>query len=158
MKAILTTLIAMMLLVSCSHQIPFDEQQAIADIMKMHHSQRDFHFKKDSISFMKQFSHDFTSVNAGEISFPSKKATQSRYHRYFSSVDFRKWDDIQEPLIRFSDDGTLAYTIAEKLVEIEYTSERGVVVADSTHFAWMTVYRNTADGWKIESVVSTNRP
>lgn len=158
MNPILTTLIATVLLVSCSHEIPFDEEQAIADIMKMHNSQRAFHFEKDSISFIEQFAHNFTSVNAGVISFPSKRETQSRYHRYFSSVDFRKWDDIQEPIVRFSDDGTIAYTIVEKLVEVVYTNEQDEVISDSTHFAWIAIYRNTADGWKIESVVSTNKP
>ena len=154
----LTSIIALLLLVSCSREPPFDEEQAIEDILKMHYSQRDFHFDKDSLSFVKQFTHDFTSVNAGVISFPSKSATQSRYHRYFSSVNFLKWDDVQEPLIRFSKDGTLAYTVVDKLVAVEYKNEHNETRVDSTHFAWIAIYRNTASGWKIESVASTNKP
>ena len=158
MKPIPTAIFTLILVASCTQEVSFNEEQALSEILHLHHSQRDHHFGKDSISFVQQLAHNFASVNAGVISFPSKKATLSRYHRYFSSVDFRRWDDVQEPIIRFSDDFSLAYTIVEKLVELEYENEYGEVSLDSTHFAWIAIYRNTHDGWKIESVVSTNKP
>jgi len=78
-------------------------------VLKLHHAQRDYHFNKDSIAFANQFSDNFISVNRGKISTPQKNETISRYHGYFSSVEFLKWDDVSDPIIRFSNDGSMAY-------------------------------------------------
>ena len=82
------------LLLSCSKT----KENSLSDekdrILKLHNSQKDYHFNKDSIAFANQLSDNFISVNKGKISFPKKEETISRYYSYFSSVDFVKWDAI----------------------------------------------------------------
>ena len=111
-----------------------------------------------SIAFANQLSDHFISVNRGEISHPKKEETISRYNRYFSSVEFVKWDDESEPLIRFSDDGSMAYTIVDKIVTLTYENENGVKVEGNTHFAWTAIYKKYGDEWKIDCVTSTKIP
>ncbi|MBK8496856.1 MAG: hypothetical protein IPL50_19080 [Chitinophagaceae bacterium] len=82
----------------------------------------------------------------------------NRYNGYFSSVDFIKWDDVSKPIINFSKDGTLAYTIVDKIVQISYKNETGKTVYGETHFAWTAIYRKYGETWKIECVTSTDRP
>ncbi|MHC4379142.1 MAG: hypothetical protein ACYS26_21285, partial [Planctomycetota bacterium] len=106
------------------------------EILALHNAQRGYHFQKDSIAFANQFSDQFISVNRGLISTPSKEETISRYNSYFSSVDFVKWDDLNEPFIKFSDDGTMAYTVVDKIVQVNYNADDGSVLTDSTYFAW----------------------
>ena len=149
-------LLTISLISSCKETSKFDEEKARQEILELHNAQRAYHFEKDSTAFVNQLSHDFISVNRGEITTPSKNETKSRYYGYFNAVDFNKWDDLSEPIIRFSCDGTLAYTIVDKIVEVTYKDSDATV--SSTHFAWMAVYRKTLDGWKIESVASTNVP
>ena len=127
-------------------------------IMKMHFEQRNYHFNKDSIAFANQFSDNFISVNKGKISMPNKVETISRYNGYFSSVEFLKWDDVSEPIVKFSDDGSMAYTIVDKIVLITYKDENGNSVEDKTHFAWTTIYKKYGNEWKIDCVTSTNKP
>ncbi|MEO1052277.1 MAG: nuclear transport factor 2 family protein [Bacteroidota bacterium] len=134
----------------------FDYEQAKAEIYALHQAQRDFHFEKDSVAFANLLSPDFISVNRGSINHPTYQETLARNHRYFSSVRFLKWDDMAEPIIRFSNDGSLAYTIVDKQVEVASYDDLGEEVISQTHFAWMAIYRKTDQGWKIESVVSTN--
>ena len=126
-------------------------------ILKLHKAQRDYHFNKDSIAFVNQLSDNFISINKGKITTPTKQETQSRYHRYFSSVEFIKWDDVTEPIIKFSNDGTIAYTIVDKIVSVKYLNENDSLVVDKTHFAWTAIYKKYDNEWKIDSVTSTNQ-
>ncbi|MCF7561043.1 nuclear transport factor 2 family protein [Sabulilitoribacter multivorans] len=127
-------------------------------ILKLHHLQRDYHFNKDSIAFANQLSNNFISVNKGEITFPKKDETLARYNRYFSSVEFIKWDDLSEPIIKFSNDSSMAYTVVEKEVIITYKDSSGSSVEGKTLFAWTAIYRKENGEWKIECVTSTNKP
>jgi hypothetical protein len=155
-KFIITSLVIFIL--SCSYQSGFDRNKETKAILELHHLQRAYHFNKDSISFANQLSNNFISVNKGIISRPEKHETISRYNNYFSLVDFVKWDDAAEPIIEFSDDGTLAYTIVDKIVKLTYKDDKGETVEEKTHFAWTAIYRKYGDEWKIDCVTSTERP
>ncbi len=145
------------LFVSCNQNKSFDLEKEKQEILKLHNQQRANHFKKDSIAFANQLSNNFISVNRGKITMPKKEENIKRYHNYFSSVDFVKWDDVSEPIIRFSDDGSLAYTIVDKIVEVTYTNENGEMYNSSTHFAWTAIYKKYGDEWKTDCVTSTQK-
>jgi hypothetical protein len=127
-------------------------------ILKLHNEQRDYHFNKDSIAFANQLSDNFISVNKGKISMPKKEETISKYNGYFSSVEFVKWDDETEPIIKFSDDGSMAYTIVNKIVVLTYEGDDGNRIEDKTHFAWTAIYKKYDNEWKIDCVTSTDKP
>jgi len=146
------------LCVSCNKPKSFSIEEETANILKLHHAQRNYHFNKDSITFANQLSKNFVSVNRGEISKPTKEATISRYNNYFSSVEFVKWDDVTEPIVKFSDDGSVAYTIVDKIITITYKNEKDSLVEEETRFAWTTIYKKYDGEWKIDHVASTNKP
>lgn len=157
MRYLTYILILSLLVVSCKTQTQFDYDKEKQAILTLHNKQRDYHFNKDSIAFANQLSNNFISVNRGDITHPKLKETISRYHHYFSAVEFINWDDMSEPIIRFSDDGTLAYTIVDKLVKLKYSDEKGKATYDSTRFAWTTIYKKDNDEWKIDCVTSTEK-
>lgn len=146
------------LFASCNQGNRFDLEKEKNEILQLHRWQRDFHFNKDSISFANQLSDNFISVSQGVITSPKREETIASYHDYFDSVDFVKWDDVSEPIIRFSDDGRLAYTIVDKIVQITYEDKNGDISNGETHFAWTTIYKKYGDEWKIDCVTSTERP
>lgn len=152
-------LLSTMILSSCykfsTDNIDFDI--ARSEILNLHNSQREYHFKKDSIAFANQLSDNFISVNRGEISTPERAATISRYNSYFSSVEFNRWDDVTEPIINFSNDGSMAYTIVNKIVELSYQGQEGEIINDTTHFAWTAIFKKYGEEWKIDCVTSTNK-
>jgi hypothetical protein len=110
------------------------------------------------VSFVSQLSDQFISVNRGLITRPGYQQTLSRYHGYFSAVEFQLWDDQSEPIIVFSEDGTMAFTVVDKLVSVTYPDEQGNSVSSETHFAWTAIYKKYGQDWKIECVTSTERP
>ena len=150
--------LAIILIVSCKEQNQLNIEAERDKILQLHKLQRDYHFNKDSISFADQLSENFISVNKGEITHPKKKELISRYHNYFSSVEFVKWDDVTDPIIKFSEDGKLAYTIVDKVVKVTYEDENGDFIDEETHFAWTAIYKKYGDEWKIDCVTSTDKP
>ena len=158
MKKILPLILILMIYASCTNDNVIDLSKEKIKILKLHNAQRNFHFNKDSIAFANQLSDNFISVNKGLISTPKKEETISRYNGYFSSVEFIKWDDESEPVIKFSDDGTMAYTIVDKIVTLTYKDHSENTVQRETHFAWTAIYRKYGEQWKIDCVTSTEKP
>ena len=158
MRILILLIISGLMLTSCDSPKVVDLEAEKAKILEMHHDQRDFHFNKDSIAFAAQFSDQFIAVNRGKITSPTREQSIARYHAYFSSVEFEKWDDLAEPIIHFSEDATLAYTIVDKIVQVSYEVEGAEPIVDSTHFAWTTIYRKYGAEWKIDCVTSTEVP
>jgi hypothetical protein len=133
------------------------EAEDRAEILRLHDLQRQFHFEKRAEAFDAQLSDDFISVNRGEIKALSRPDNIARLNNYFGSVEFEKWDDLTPPLIRFSGDRSLAYTIVHKEVTVTYPGDNGDTIKATTEFAWLAVYRRHPEGWKIDAVASTNK-
>jgi len=151
-------LISLIFLASCFPQnSSIDFEQAKEEILQLHHAQRKYHFEKDSIAFAQQLSDQHISVNRGQVSTPTQAEHIQRFHGYFESVDFQKWDDVAAPIIRFSEDGKMAYTIVEKEVVVNY-EEDSKLIESITNFAWVAIYKKYEEGWKIDCVASTNQP
>lgn len=145
------------LLCSCS-QIAQKESSDRAAILLLHARQKTHHMEKMADSLAEQMSAQFISVNRGEITMPSKQETTARFSNYLGRVTFEKWDDIEPPIIRFSADSTVAYTVVHKQVILTYQDEEDQQIRESTEFAWVTIYRKTNGVWKVECITSTNKP
>jgi len=158
MKKLFPLILIFLISMSCNQEKEVDLEQARRAILKLHNAQRDYHFNKDSIGFASQFSDNFKGIGNGSISSSTKEERISRYNRYFSAVEFIKWDDVSEPIIRFSDDATMAYALVDKIVVLSYKNQEGNTTQEETHFAWTAIYRKYDDEWKIESVTSTKKP
>ena len=157
-KKVLFVILTLVIFLSCSKNMTVSLSVEKENIIKLHNLQRDYHFNKDSVAFVNQLSDNFISVNKGKITYPKREETLSRYHRYFSSVEFVKWDDMTPPIIKFSDDGSLAYCIIDKIVELTFLDSNKKKVEQKTHFAWTSIYKKYGDEWKIDCVISTEKP
>ncbi|MEL6656234.1 MAG: hypothetical protein AAFY48_07100 [Bacteroidota bacterium] len=134
----------------------FDEATARQQILELEQLQRHVHFAADATTFAELLAEPNLSVNRGEVSTSTRAENRERFQGYFNSVHFMEWDDLAEPIIRFSDDGTLAYSVLQKRVTVQYPTEEGLYHG-STDFAWTSIYRRTGDTWEIETVTSTNQ-
>ena len=147
----------LLLLQSCGSDTSADYEKEKKAILQLEKAQREYHFQKNAEAFSGILSDSFLSINKGVVSMPSKKENYGRFSSYFSSVKFIKWDDAKEPVIRFSNDASIAYVTVQKEVITEQTGENGGIVIDTTHFAWLSIYKKGTDGWKIDCVASTNK-
>lgn len=141
-----------------SNQIVFDEEAERAKILALHHAQRNYHVNKHADSLAQLLSEDVISVNRGLIYRPTYEENKNRFTNYFNQVEFIKWDDIDPPIIRFSKDGHLAYTVVHKEVLLKVADENGKEVQERTEFSWLAIYAKHGEEWKIDCMASTNLP
>jgi hypothetical protein len=120
-------------------------------------TERKAHFDRNADLFVSEFDDNMISVNKGEVSINTKRVHKERIGKYFGRIQFIKWDDTAEPVIRFSDDGSLAYAIIQKDVIITYADSTGKALIDTTHYAWSSIYRKRKGVWKVECNISTNK-
>lgn len=142
---------------SCNNISIPDLEKEKKEILRLEAKQREYHFTKNTRAFVDMASADFISIDRGVISKPSKEASYERFDAYFKAVEFVKWDDKNEPVIRFSNDGSIAYVAVDKLVVLKLKDESGKEKLDTTNFAWLTVYKKENSGWKTDCVASTNK-
>jgi hypothetical protein len=132
-----------------------DEKKLLA----LHEQGRDAHFNKKAKLLVDQFAREMYSVNKGKISRGEAEGAAKSFQKYFDAVEFKKWDDVNPPIVRFSDDGSLGYIIVDKLVVLETKDSTGTRKEQTTHFAWVSIYRKQEDGnYKLECITSTNEP
>lgn len=141
----------------CEKSQQINEAEEKSKIMALHKLQRTYHFEKMAKEFAEQLSPNHISVNRGQIKSPTQEEHIKRFQNYFNSVEFEKWDDVSPPVIRFSDDYSLAYTIVDKEVIVKYEDEEGNLQRELTPFSWVAIYKRYPDGWKIDCVASTNK-
>ncbi|HLY68360.1 MAG TPA: nuclear transport factor 2 family protein [Puia sp.] len=142
-------------LLSCTNNAKQDFEKAKKELLLLDAAQRKFHFTKNASGLVALFSKNYMFVNQGEIKFPNEKKSIARFKAYFDSVDsFLRWDNIEEPIIRFSDDGSVAYVVVHKMVILK---EKNKVQTNTTDYAWLTVYKKLNNEWKIDCVTSTNK-
>ncbi len=146
-----------LLLFSCHNISKPDWEKERKEILRLESKQRAYHFAKDAKAFTDMFSKDFLSVNKGTIETPTSENSYQKFNAWFNSVEFVKWDDNTEPLVRFSDDASVAYVAVNKLVVIKKQALNAKQILDTTNFAWLTVYKKYNGEWKIDCVSSTNK-
>ena len=145
----------LLLLGSCNSKVDLEkETQAILVMLQ---TERKAHFDRNVDLFIAEFAEGMISVNKGKVSTDTKEVHKQRIGKYFGSVQFVKWDDTAEPIIRISDDGSLAYAIVQKDVILTYPDTAGKQFYDTTHYAWSSIYRKHNGEWKVECNISTNK-
>ncbi len=149
--------VIIVILCSCNTGENFDNEKETQVITALLQQERKAHFEKNVDLFLSEFADSMLSVNKGKVSVTTLEENKERIGKYFGSVEFIKWDDLSEPIIRFSDDASLAYAIIQKQVILSYQDSLGKKLLDTTHFAWASVYRKQKDEWKVECNVTTNK-
>jgi hypothetical protein len=147
-------LLSSLFLLSCDKPNLDLEEKAILRLLK---NEQRAHLEKNADLLISNGVPGSFMVNRGEVSQPTDKEISDRFNRYFGSVNFLKWEDTANPIIRFSDDASLAYAIIQKQV-ILTRKEDVTSKPDTTDFAWISIWRKANGKWKMESMASTNKP
>ncbi len=98
----------------------FDKQKETEAITALFQQERKAHFDRNMELFLSEFADSMLSVNKGKVSVTTPEENRERIGKYFGRVEFVKWDDVAEPVIRFSDDASLCYAIIQKQVILSW--------------------------------------
>ena len=89
------------------------------EIKKLLDQSRKAHFEGDPDLLVSNSADSIISVNAGKVSISTPAKVKESMSDYLKNTHFIKWDDEMEPIIRFSEDKSMAYAIVRKLVIIK---------------------------------------
>jgi hypothetical protein len=152
---ILAILNLALLFQSCQQSTKIDFEREEKLILQLDEQTRQAHFTKNARAMAEGASNDFISISNGLISKPTYEERFHRFDTYFKSVEFVKWDNVTPPVVRFSDDASIAYVTIDKLVVLKLKDEPEK--SDTTHFAWLSVFKKLQGKWVLDCIASTNQ-
>lgn len=148
-------LILPFLLTGCD--IKTDISNDYKQLVQLQRQQREAHINKNADLLVSMFSKDFISIDSGSINRPTREESRNRFQAYFDNVEFIAWDNIEDPVIRISSDGTMAYIIVQKSVHLKIPSAGGEASESKNVFAWMETWEKRNGEWKMTAIASTDR-
>ena len=101
---------------------------------------------------------DYLAVSGGYVHPMSAADVEEMLAAYLAETDFSHYEDIADPIIGISDDGSMAWSIVQVRVAGDRTEDGGSVQSFDMIWAWLTLYRRDGDSWERIVDVSTNRP
>ena len=115
------------------------------EILDLHKATIEAHWDKDVDFFVRDVSEDYFSVSNGEVGHPTAEEVRSTFS-YLNNTTFTEYRDLREPMIGFSDDGSVAWSVVQVKVAGRTVDDGSERVLDFT-CAWITVYRRRGDRW-----------
>jgi hypothetical protein len=135
-----------------------DLEQRRREILDLHQGLIEAHLNKDAAALAAPTANDYVSVSRGEVIPMIATEVEAILAPYLGETEFSHYEDVAEPIVGTSDDGSLAWSIVQVRVAGTRTGEDGVPHEFDTVWAWLTLYRRDGNGWKKITDVSTNRP
>jgi hypothetical protein len=83
------------------------------EIRDLHRAGIQAHLDKDVSFFTRNVSDQYFSVGNGEIKYPTRAEIEANFSDYLNSTKFSKYEDLQEPIVGFSADGSLAWSLVQ---------------------------------------------
>ena len=146
-------LIAALLLSSCQQRA--DREELREEILGIHQELIKAHLEKNPELLVNNLSDTYISVKEGDILRPGKDEVRAGLTDYITNTTFTEYKDLQEPVIGFSDDGTVAWAIVKVKVKGYRKQEDGSERETDFTCAWLTIYRRVKNDWVVDVEVST---
>jgi hypothetical protein len=141
----MTSILLFMVLFGC-HSGP-DFEVLKSEILELHRSTIDAHLNNDVDFLVQNLSDGFMSVSNGEIEYPTEEELRSEFSSYLNNTTFSEYADLREPIIGFSRDGSVAWSIVQVKVAGKRKADDGTERDLDFTCAWITLYQREGDRW-----------
>ncbi len=133
-----------------------DYESMRAEILEIHNRFIEAHLNKD-IGFMSaDISADYMFISNGEIRRPAKEEITEQFTSYLNTTEFSEYRYLEEPVIGFSKEGSLAWSAARLKVAAKKTNEDGTESSYDVVYAYTTIFERRDGKWIRLSETSTN--
>ena len=151
--------IVILLLVACaacaSAEPSADLEKEKAELLRIHKSDREAHFKTDVEGLLENSPEEFISVGRGKINRSSKEDARKMFTGYFRDAKYYEWDDVEEPIIRISNDASMAWMITRTRVRRVQKKPDGAEQEEKFVYAGIMTYEKRDGHWVRVANVST---
>lgn len=117
------------------------------EILALHNATIRAHLDGEPDVITRGMADGFLSVANGEVRVRSREEFEQGYRGYLSSTQYQEYRDLQEPMIGFSKDGSLAWLIARVRATGRRVAADGSAEPVEFTAAWMTLYERRDNGW-----------
>lgn len=125
------------------------------EILSLHQDLIHAHLEGNADSLVEGQSEGFLSVSAGEIRRPTVEETREKLGTYLRNSTFTEYRYVCEPIVNLSQDGSLAWSVAQVKVAGTRRTEDGSLRPLDFVCAWVTVFERRDDRWVRVAEVST---
>ena len=132
-------------LIACQTSPDFEKLRS--EILELQKATIDAHWQKDVDFFVKDMADDYLFVQNGEIQRPVKDAIITNMNDYLNNTTFSEYRDLQKPIIGFSKDGSVAWSIVQVKVAGKRKMDNGANRNLNFTCAWITLYERVGDRW-----------
>lgn len=137
---------------------PVNLERERAEVLRMHQADREAHFKTDVDLLQAHSPEEFIAVSGGKIYRTTKAEERKQFEEYFSGATYYEWDDLEEPIIRVSDDGSMAWMITRIRVRRVQKDASGAEREQTFVYAGIMTYEKKESRWVRVANVSTFEP
>src|SRR3954471_4506685 len=155
MKHLTIILLVVACAVCASAQPSANLEKEKAELLRLHKSDREAHFKTDVDLLLENSPEEFISVSRGKISTSSEADTRKMFTQYFRDAKYYEWDDVEEPIIRISNDSSMAWMITRTRVRRVQKKPDGAEQEEKFVYAGIMTYEKRDGHWVRVANVST---
>ncbi len=156
MKTFTLVLLSVALAASASAQPSADLEKEKAELLRLHKSDREAHFKTDVDALLANSPEEFISVGRGKINRSNKDDVRKMFTGYFRDAKYYEWDDVEEPIIRISNDASMAWMITRTRVRRVQKKADGSEQEEKFVYAGIMTYEKRDGRWVRVANVSTS--
>lgn len=143
---------------SATARMPVDPEKEKAELLRLHRQGREAHFKTDVEMLLADSPEESLSVSAGKVNRARKAGVRRMFTEYFRGAKYYEWDDTEEPIIRVSKDGSMAWMITRVRVRRVQKDKAGTEVEEKFVYAGLTTYEKQGGKWVRTANASTFEP
>ena len=116
------------------------------------------HLEKNIDFLASDLAKNYTFVSNGDIGTPTVKEIRAGLEDYLGNTTFSRYEYTREPIIGFSRDGSVAWSIVQLDLEGVRKLPDGSQAKLGSTWAWITLFERRNDRWLRITEVSNRKP
>jgi hypothetical protein len=134
---------------------PGASSQAEAELLAIHALDRKAHMETNVDLILKHADETFVSVANGKIHRSTKADAKAMFEGSFAGATYQEWDDLEAPVVRVSDDGTMGWMIVRIRSRRTKKDAAGAEKQEQFVYAGIMTYEKKGGRWVRTANVST---
>ena len=155
MKNLALALPLVLFCVATSAAQKVDLEKERAALLEVHKTDRRAHFETDVELLLKHSAEEFIYVGNGKISRSTRAEMKAEFEDYFRDAKYYEWDDLEPPIVRISDDASMAWMIVRNKVRRTQKLPSGEAKERAFVYAGIMTYEKRQGKWVRIANVST---
>ena len=144
--------------VNADAQSKVDLAREVEQLLRIHESDRRAHFETSAKQIMEHAADEFISVSNGRVQRTTPAENLQFFEEYFKGAKYYEWDDLEPPIVRVSNDASMAWMIVRTRVHRVQTQSDGKAAERRFVYAGIMAYEKKGGRWVRVANVSTFEP